>query len=150
MAAFVTKAGYNGLLVGLDEMVVLSHRLPNSRARQANYEALLTILNDCVQGVAKGLGFLFAGTDECLEDKRRGLFSYEALRSRLAENTLAKQQGLVDLAGGAFTPDRLVSFIGDPTSERFDDLVPPDLLGEAYVREFLNISGAREALQSFI
>jgi ATP-dependent Lhr-like helicase len=54
------------------------------------------------------------------------------------------------VAGGAFTPDRLVSFIGDPTSERFDDLVPPDLLGEAYVREFLNISGAREALQSFI
>ena len=99
MAAFVRKAGYNGLLVGLDEMVVLSHRLPNSRARQANYEALLTILNDCVQGAAKGLGFLFAGTDECLEDKRRGLFSYEALRSRLAENTLAKQQGLVDLSG---------------------------------------------------
>lgn len=99
MAAFVRKAGYSGLLVGLDEMVVLSHRLPNSRARQANYEALLTILNDCVQGSAKGLGFLFAGTDECLEDKRRGLFSYEALRSRLAENALAKEQGLVDLNG---------------------------------------------------
>ncbi len=99
MAAFVRKAGYGGLLVGLDEMVVLSHRLPNSRARQANYEALLTILNDCVQGAAKGLGFLFAGTDECLEDKRRGLFSYEALRSRLAENALAKQKDLVDLSG---------------------------------------------------
>ncbi|MEZ5433414.1 MAG: DUF2791 family P-loop domain-containing protein [Verrucomicrobiales bacterium] len=99
MAAFVRKAGYGGLLVGLDEMVVLSHRLPHSRARQANYEALLTILNDCVQGSARGLGFLLAGTDECLEDKRRGLFSYEALRSRLAENTLAKQQGLIDLSG---------------------------------------------------
>jgi P-loop Domain of unknown function (DUF2791) len=99
MAAFVRKAGYGGLLVGLDEMVVLSHRLPHSRARQANYEALLTILNDCVQGSARGLGFLLAGTDECLEDKRRGLFSYEALRSRLAENSLAKQQGLVDLSG---------------------------------------------------
>ena len=99
MAAFVRKAGYSGLLVGLDEMVVLSHRLPHSRARQANYEALLTILNDCVQGSVKGLGFLLAGTDECLEDKRRGLFSYEALRSRLAENVIAKQQGLVDLSG---------------------------------------------------
>lgn len=99
MAAFVRKAGYGGLLVGLDEMVVLSHRLPHSRARQANYEALLTILNDCVQGSVKGLGFLLAGTDECLEDKRRGLFSYEALRSRLAENMIAKQQGLVDLSG---------------------------------------------------
>ena len=99
MAAFVRKAGFGGLLVNLDEMVVLSHRLPNSRARQANYEALLTLLNDSFQGNSRGLGFVFAGTDECLEDKRRGLFSYEALRSRLAENTLAKQQGLVDLSG---------------------------------------------------
>lgn len=99
MAAFVRKAGFSGLLVNLDEMVVLSHRLPNSRARQANYEALLTMLNDCFQGNSRGLGFIFAGTDECLEDKRRGLFSYEALRSRLAENTLARQQGLIDLSG---------------------------------------------------
>jgi hypothetical protein len=99
MAAFVRKAGFGGLLVNLDEMVVLSHRLPSSRARQANYEALLTLLNDSFQGSSRGLGFIFAGTDECLEDKRRGLFSYEALRSRLAENTLARQQGLVDLSG---------------------------------------------------
>ena len=99
MAAFVRKAGFGGLVVNLDEMVVLSHRLPNSRARQANYEALLTLLNDCFQGNTRGLGFIFAGTDECLEDKRRGLFSYEALRSRLAENTLAREQGLVDLSG---------------------------------------------------
>jgi hypothetical protein len=99
MAAFVRKAGFGGLVLNLDEMVVLSHRLPNSRARQANYEALLTILNDCFQGNSRGLGFLIAGTDECLEDKRRGLFSYEALRSRLAENPLARQQGLVDLSG---------------------------------------------------
>jgi hypothetical protein len=99
MAAFVRKAGFGGLLVNLDEMVVLSHRLPNSRARQANYEALLTLLNDSFQGSSRGLGFVLAGTDECLEDKRRGLFSYEALRSRLAENTIALQQGLVDLSG---------------------------------------------------
>lgn len=99
MAAFVRKAGFGGLLVNLDEMVVLSHRLPSSRARQANYEALLTLLNDSFQGNSRGLGFIFAGTDECLEDKRRGLFSYEALRSRLAENQIAREQGLVDLSG---------------------------------------------------
>jgi hypothetical protein len=99
MAVFLRRAGFGGLLVSLDELVVLSHRLPSTRARQANYEALLTLLNDCLQGTARGLGFVFAGTDECLEDKRRGLFSYEALRSRLAENTLAKQQGLTDLSG---------------------------------------------------
>ncbi len=99
LAAFVRKAGFAGLLLNLDEMVVLSHRLPNSKSRQANYEALLTLLNDSFQGSANGIGFIFAGTDECLEDKRRGLFSYEALRSRLAENQLAQQQGLVDLSG---------------------------------------------------
>lgn len=98
LAAFCKLAGYSGLLVNLDEMVVLSHRLPSSRARSANYEALLTILNDCFQGSCESIGFLLAGTDEFLEDKRRGLYSYEALRSRLAENPLA-QQGVVDYSG---------------------------------------------------
>lgn len=98
MAAFCAKAGYAGLFVNLDEMVVLSHRLPNQRARQSNYEAILTMLNDCLQGGVKHLGFLLAGTDECLEDKRRGLYSYEALRSRLTENRFARD-GVVDLSG---------------------------------------------------
>lgn len=98
VAAFCVKAGYTGLLVNLDEMVVLSHRLPSSRARQTNYEALLTMLNDCLQGTVKNLGFLLAGTDEFLEDKRRGLYSYEALRSRLAENRFAGQ-GVKDFSG---------------------------------------------------
>jgi hypothetical protein len=92
------KAGYAGLLVNVDEMVVLSHRLPNSRVRQSNYESLLTILNDCLQGGVRGLGFLMAGTDEFLEDKRRGLYSYEALRSRLLENRFAGD-GVVDFSG---------------------------------------------------
>lgn len=98
MAAFCAKAGYAGLFVNLDEMVVLSHRLPNQRARQSNYEAILSILNDCLQGGVRHLGFLLAGTDECLEDKRRGLYSYEALRSRLTENRFARD-GVVDLSG---------------------------------------------------
>lgn len=89
MAAFCAKAGFGGLVVGMDELVVLSHRLPNTRSRQANYEALLSIINDCYQGGAANIGFLLAGTDECLEDKRRGLHSYEALRSRLVENSFA-------------------------------------------------------------
>ena len=88
-AAFCVKAGYAGLLVNFDELVVLSHRLPSSRARQTNYEAILTMLNDCLQGSVKNLGFVLAGTDDFLEDKRRGLYSYEALRSRLAENRFA-------------------------------------------------------------
>jgi len=98
MAGFCRKAGFDGMLVLFDELVVLSHRLPSSRSRVANFEAILTILNDAVQGSAQGVGFVFAGTDESLEDRRRGLFSYEALRSRLAENQLAIG-GLVDLSG---------------------------------------------------
>lgn len=98
MAAFCIKAGYAGLLVNLDEMVVLSHRLPSARARQANYEAILAMLNDCLQGSVKNLGFVLGGTDEFLEDKRRGLYSYEALRSRLAENRFAGQ-GVKDFSG---------------------------------------------------
>ena len=98
MAGFCRKAGFDGMLVLFDELVVLSHRLPSSRSRVANFEAILTILNDAVQGSAQGVGFVFAGTDESLEDRRRGLFSYEALRSRLTENQLATG-GLVDLSG---------------------------------------------------
>lgn len=89
MASFVRIAGYSGLVVNIDELVVLSHRLNNSVARNNNYEALLRILNDSLQGVSGGVAFLFAGTNECLEDRRRGLFSYEALATRLASNVFA-------------------------------------------------------------
>lgn len=98
LAAFVRLAGYSGLLVSLDELVVLSHRLNNRTSRDRNYEAILQIVNDCLQGSVEGLMFLFAATDDCLTDPRRGLFSYEALATRLAENRFA-QDGLVDLSG---------------------------------------------------
>ena len=89
LAAFVKIAGYSGLLVNIDELVVLSHRLNNTQSRNNNYEAVLRILNDCLQGQTQGLCFLFAGTDTCLQDRRRGLFSYEALATRLATNRFA-------------------------------------------------------------
>lgn len=135
MAGFCRKAGFDGMLVLFDELVVLSHRLPSSRARVANFEAILTILNDSVQGHAEGIGFLFAGTDDSLEDKRRGLFSYEALRSRLAENQLATG-GLIDLSGPvirlqALSPEDLfvllrnISFV-HADGEEESRLVPDD------------------------
>lgn len=98
LAAFVRLAGYKGMLVCLDELVVLSHRLNNRQARDRNYEAILRILNDCLQGGVEGLGVIFAATDDCMMDKRRGLFSYEALATRLAANRFASDQ-LVDLSG---------------------------------------------------
>jgi hypothetical protein len=96
--SFVKMAGYNGILVNIDEMGVLSHRLNSSQARNANYEMILRILNDSLQGNVKNIGFMFAGIDDFLHDKRRGLMSYEALARRLAENEFAKQ-GRKDFSG---------------------------------------------------
>lgn len=90
-ASFVRIAGYAGLMVNIDELVVLSHRLSNTSSRNRNYEAILRIINDCLQGRVEGLAFLFAGTDECMEDPRRGLYSYEALATRLAPNRYATE-----------------------------------------------------------
>lgn len=97
MARFVRLAGFSGLLVGLDELVNL-YKLANTQARNANYEQILRILNDSLQGTAVGLGFVLGGTPEFLLDTRRGLYSYPALQSRLAQNTFASD-GLVDFSG---------------------------------------------------
>ncbi len=97
MGRFTRLAGFGGFMVVLDEMVNL-FKLTNAQARNANYEQILRIINDVLQGSAEGLGFYFGGTPEFLMDSRRGLYSYEALRSRLAENSFARD-GLVDLTG---------------------------------------------------
>jgi hypothetical protein len=97
MARFVRLAGFGGLLVNLDEMVNI-YKIANTQSRNSNYEQLLRILNDSLQGTAEGLGFIFGGTPEFLTDKRRGLYSYEALQSRLSENKMASNK-LVDLTG---------------------------------------------------
>lgn len=97
MGRFVRLAGYSGLLVCLDELVNL-YKLANAQARNANYEQLLRMLNDSLQGTAVGLGFVLGGTPEFLMDTRRGVYSYEALQSRLAQNTFAAN-GLVDFSG---------------------------------------------------
>ena len=83
-AVFLVNSGYNGLLVLVDELVNI-FKIPNSITRQNNYEKILTIYNDVLQGKARHIGFLMGGTPQCIEDKYRGVFSYEALRSRLAE-----------------------------------------------------------------
>lgn len=97
LARFCRLAGYKGLLICLDELVNL-YKLANPQARNGNYEQILRILNDLEQGSAEGLGFFLGGTPEFLTDPRRGLYSYPALQSRLAENPFARD-GLVDLSG---------------------------------------------------
>ncbi len=95
---FVRVAGFGGLLVCLDELVNL-YKLANRQARDNNYEQILRILNDVLQGTTEGIGFLLGGTPEFLLDSRRGLYSYPALQSRLAENAFASQSGLTDYSG---------------------------------------------------
>ena len=90
-AEFLVGAGYSGLLVIVDELVNI-FKIPNSISRNNNYEKILTMYNDVLQGKAKHIGFLMGGTPQCVEDKYRGVFSYEALRSRLAEGHFATSE----------------------------------------------------------
>jgi len=79
------KLGYSGFVLFIDECVNL-YKIVNRVAREANYEKLLAIFNDTLQGKARSLGVIFGGTPQFLEDTRRGLFSYDALKSRLADS----------------------------------------------------------------
>lgn len=110
LARFVRTAGFGGLLVCLDELVNL-YKLQSSQARNQNYEQILRILNDVLQGTTEGIGFIMGGTPEFLLDTRRGLYSYQALQSRLAENTFAVN-GIADYSGPvlnlpSLTPEEL-------------------------------------------
>ena len=115
LAAFVKCAGYQGMLVTLDEMATLS-KLTSTQARRSNLDQILYMLNDIYQGSTRHLGFILAGTPEFVTDERRGLYSYEALASRLQENTYATGD-LVDLEQpiirlGNLTPEDLYVLLG--------------------------------------
>lgn len=170
MARFVRLAGYAGLFVCLDEMVNL-FKLASTKARRSNYEQVLRILNDTLQGISTGVGFLFCGTPEFLSDPRRGLYSYPALETRLAESRYATGD-VVDFSGPVvrlanLTPEDLYVLLeklrhvyagGEP--ERY--LVPDEALtafmdhcsnriGEAYfrtprstIREFVGLLSVLE------
>ncbi|MBR2551841.1 MAG: ATP-binding protein [Erysipelotrichaceae bacterium] len=88
-ATFFRLAGYSGMMIMIDELVNI-YKIPNSITRQYNYEKMLTMYNDTLQGKAKYLGIIMGATPQALEDKRRGVYSYEALRSRLAEGRFSR------------------------------------------------------------
>lgn len=94
-AQFLVAAGYRGLVVLIDELVNL-YKIPNAVSRQYNYEKILTMYNDTLQGKAHHLGIIMGGTPQSIEDRRRGVFSYEALRSRLTQGRFASA-GLADM-----------------------------------------------------
>jgi hypothetical protein len=161
----VRLSGFGGLVVCLDEMVNL-YKLTHSGARKSNYEQVLRIVNDCLQGSVEGLGVYFGGTPELLMDTHRGLYSYEALRSRLAENAFAVG-GLVDHTGPVLrlanlTPEDLYLLLeklrhvfatGDPEGYLVPDEALTafmshcaDKIGDAYfrtprntIKEFVNL-----------
>ena len=89
-ATFFRLAGYSGMMIMIDELVNI-YKVPNSITRQYNYEKILTIYNDTLQGKAKYFGVIMGATPQAIEDKRRGVYSYEALRSRLAEGKFSKE-----------------------------------------------------------
>lgn len=95
IARFLVCSGYKGMLVLIDELVNL-YKIPNAITRQYNYEKILTMYNDTLQGKAQYLGMIMGGTPTSIEDRRRGVFSYEALRSRLAQGRFARN-GLKDM-----------------------------------------------------
>ena len=88
-ACFLNQAGYAGMLILIDELVNI-YKIPNAITRQYNYEKILTMYNDTMQGKARHLGVIMCGTPQCMEDPRRGVYSYEALRSRLAEGQFTR------------------------------------------------------------
>ena len=88
-AVFFRHAGYTGMMIMIDELVNI-FKIPNTVTRQYNYEKMLTMYNDTLQGKAKYLGIIMGATPQAIEDKRRGVYSYEALRSRLAEGKFSR------------------------------------------------------------
>ena len=89
-AVFLHSVGYAGLMMMVDELVNI-YKIINRISRESNYEKILTMYNDALQGKAKWLGIIMCGTPECISDTRRGIYSYEALRSRLTEGRFSKE-----------------------------------------------------------
>ncbi|GHU36357.1 biotin carboxylase [Clostridia bacterium] len=104
-AVFIRKIGYKGMVIFIDECVNL-YKIPNRISRENNYEKILAMFNDTMQGKAEGIGFFMGGTPQFLEDNRRGLYSYEALKSRLSD-TRFTQSGYKNLSGPIIRLERL-------------------------------------------
>lgn len=150
MSLFVRQAGYRGLLTCLDEAVNL-YKLNSKQARTSNYEQILRILNDCLQGSASHLGFLMGGTPDFLLDTRKGLYSYEALESRLSESGFARKAGVVDYSSPVLrldnlTPEELYILLKNirgvfASGDEAKHLVPDEAL-EAFLRHCDRTIGA--------
>ena len=162
-ATFFRLAGYAGMMIMIDELVNI-YKIPNSITRQYNYEKMLTMYNDTLQGKAKYLGILMSATPQAMEDKRRGVYSYEALRSRLSEGRFSKP-GARDLLAPVIRLEPLVAeemlvlceklaemhagLYGYPRSVTTDDLVGFIKIEYGRIGADQNIT-PREVIRDFI
>lgn len=152
-ALLATRLGYRGLVLYIDECVNL-YKIPNRISREANYEKLLAIFNDTLQGRAVGLGVIFGGTPQFLEDTRRGLFSYEALRSRLADSRFA-EQGYVTLSSPVIrlrrlSDDELLALIARLTHLHAEQVGGEDAVTPAQMLSFLQAALARAGAEELV
>ena len=162
-ALFFRLAGYAGMMIMIDELVNI-YKIPNSITRQYNYEKMLTMYNDTLQGKAKYLGILMGATPQAVEDKRRGVYSYEALRSRLAEGKFSRP-GARDLLAPVIrleplTPEEML-VLCEKLSDMHVDLygygrkIETDQLGDFIKLEYGRIGAdqnitPREVIRDFI
>lgn len=151
-ACFLTQAGYAGLLVLIDELVNI-YKIPNAITRQYNYEKILTMYNDAMQGKAHHLGFLLGGTPQCMEDPRRGVYSYEALRSRLAEGHFSA--GYKDLLSPVIrlqplTNEEMLILVEKLTDIHAQLYDYPQIVGQQDMVDFIEIEFGRIGADSHI
>lgn len=154
LSSLSVKLGYSGLILFIDECVNL-YKIPNRISREANYEKLLAIFNDTLQGKARSLGVVFGGTPAFLEDTRRGLFSYDALKSRLADSKYA-DMGYQNLSSPVIrlrrlSDNELLALVKRLTKlyaerEGKRELPLTDAEVERFVRHALDKAGAEELI----
>ncbi|MEE8715923.1 MAG: ATP-binding protein [Coriobacteriales bacterium] len=152
-AQFFKGAGYEGLIVLIDELVNL-YKIPNQVARQYNYEKVLAMYNDALQGKARNLGVIMSGTPQAVEDRRRGLYSYEALRSRLTQGRFGGQ-GYADMFAPVITLQPLTNEELLVLTEKLADIHAGLLgyerrLGDDDLVEFLRVEMARVGAQTHV
>ena len=148
------KLGYTGLILFIDECVNL-YKIPNRISREANYEKLLSIFNDTLQGKARSLGVVFGGTPQFLEDTRRGLFSYDALKSRLTDSRYS-ELGYQNLSSPVIrlrrlTDNELLALakrLSKLCMQRDDTDVP--LVTDAEIESFIRYSTSRAGAEELV
>lgn len=162
-AVFFRLAGYTGMMIMIDELVNIS-KIPNAISRQYNYEKMLSMYNDTLQGKARYLGIIMGSTPQAIEDKRRGVYSYEALRSRIAEGKFSKP-GARDLLApvirlDALTPEEMLVLCEKLADMHaglygYERSIKPAALGDFIQMEYSRIGAdqnitPREVIRDFI